>query len=207
MTIKEKLLQVQKDLHAPKDQYNSFGKYAYKNAAAIEEKLKAFEAKLQFITLINNEVHCFGNKLFMKVTATMVDLESDGSISASSFVEIADELKGMSPGQVCGATESYGKKYALSNLFLIDDSDDLDVPTEEAKPQKKQEKKADSEEQRMLKAATDASQILYNGITLGDISKNHPDLFAQLVFSGDEKIQAACQVIADYKNKYGKAKK
>ena len=53
---------------------------------------------------------------------------SDGKdqIQATAVVGVDLNQKGMQTAQQFGAASSYGKKYALGNLFLIDDTADAD---------------------------------------------------------------------------------
>ena len=60
----------------------------------------------------------------IKSTATISDGEN--SIQATAIVGVDLQQKGMQTAQQFGAASSYGKKYALGNLFLIDDTADAD---------------------------------------------------------------------------------
>jgi len=60
----------------------------------------------------------------IKSTATISD--GKNSIHATAIVGVDLNQKGMQTAQQFGAASSYGKKYALGNLFLIDDTADAD---------------------------------------------------------------------------------
>lgn len=61
----------------------------------------------------------------MASTATLKDGESE--ISAVAVVGVDLNQKGMNVPQQFGSASSYAKKYALGNLFLIDDTADSDA--------------------------------------------------------------------------------
>ena len=156
MKLHQKLTQLQKTLKAPKNLYNSFGKYKYRNAESILEAVKAIlpeDLSLQISTDIV-QVGSVNNN-YIKVTVTLTDGEN--SISSQSFAREAADKKGMDDSQITGATESYAKKYALSNMFLLDDTKDADSDEYTAKttgkemPEKKEEVKASATAQQAPK--------------------------------------------------------
>jgi len=61
----------------------------------------------------------------MQVTAKISD--GKDSINSKAVVGVDLDQKGMQMPQRYGAASSYGKKYALGNLFLIDDTQDSDA--------------------------------------------------------------------------------
>lgn len=125
MTIQEKLLSVQSELKAPKGQYNSFGKYNYRNCEDILEAVKPLLKKANLTLTINDEIVLIGDRYYVKATATVSDGET--SISTSAFAREAETKKGMDDSQITGATSSYARKYALNGLFAIDDTKDADT--------------------------------------------------------------------------------
>ena len=60
----------------------------------------------------------------IKSTATISDGEH--AIHATAQVGVDLNQKGMQTAQQFGAASTYGKKYALGNLLLIDDTEDAD---------------------------------------------------------------------------------
>ena len=46
MTLKEKLSAIQQEMKAPKNLYNSFGKYSYRNAEGILEAFKPLKVNI-----------------------------------------------------------------------------------------------------------------------------------------------------------------
>ena len=119
----EILKKIQKELKAPKNQYNAFGKYEYRSC---EDILEAVKPLLNNATLvINDEMVVIGERYYIKATATLT--EADKSISATAYAREPEEKKGMDSAQITGATSSYARKYALNGLFLIDDTKDSDA--------------------------------------------------------------------------------
>lgn len=118
----EKLIKIQQELHAPKDLRNEFGGYNYRSAESILEAVKPMLDGA--LLLINDEVVLIGNRFYVKSTVTFED--GDFVRSATAFAREEDNLKGMTQGQITGATSSYARKYALNALFAIDNTSDLD---------------------------------------------------------------------------------
>lgn len=123
--IREKLSQIQTKIKAPKNLYNSFGKYNYRNAEGICEAVKPFLADLKCSLVLEDDIVEIGGRVYVKATATLMDNDGD-SISVSAYARESFEKKGMDDSQVTGATSSYARKYALNGLFLLDDTKDAD---------------------------------------------------------------------------------
>ena len=124
-SLKSKLMHIQTELKAPKNLYNSFGKYHYRNAEGIQEALKPFEKEYGVIVTLSDEIVEVGGRVYVKATATITDAEE--SISVTAYAREALDKKGMDDAQVTGATSSYARKYALNGLFLLDDTKDVDT--------------------------------------------------------------------------------
>lgn len=124
MTINEKLSKIQVEFKSKKSRFNSFGKYYFRSAEDILEATKPFLKELGVTVTINEELVSF-NPPIMQVTAIVSD--GDNEISSHAIVGVDLEQKGMQMPQKYGAASSYGKKYALGNLFLIDDTQDSDA--------------------------------------------------------------------------------
>ena len=127
MNIHEKLASVQSEMKAPKNLYNSFGKYSYRNAEGICEAFKPYGKKYGLSLVLSDEVMEIGGRVYVMATATLYDTESSDSIGVSAFAREAETKKGMDDAQVTGATSSYARKYALNGLFLLDDTKDPDT--------------------------------------------------------------------------------
>lgn len=128
MIIYEKLANIQNELKAPKNQYNSFGKYHYRNAEDIEEVLKPICLKYRATCLISDvTTEELSNELVTKVSVVLLDWDSESIIKVTGRAREERTKKGMDASQVSGGSQSYATKYALSQMFLIDDSKDADT--------------------------------------------------------------------------------
>lgn len=122
-----KLLQeVQTELKAPKNQYNSFAKYHYRSQEDILEAVKPLLAKRGLALTLNDEIVQFGTRVYVKATATLYG-EMDKSFKVEAYAREPEEKKGMDESQITGTASSYARKYALNGLFAIDDTEDSDA--------------------------------------------------------------------------------
>jgi hypothetical protein len=122
--LNQKLATIQTELKAKKSSYNSFGKYYFRKAEDILEATKPFLLKHGVTVILNEELIMTDPVPTIKSTATISD--GDNAIHATAIVGVDLNQKGMQTAQQFGAASSYGKKYALGNLFLIDDTADAD---------------------------------------------------------------------------------
>ena len=122
--LNQKLAQIQTELKAKKSSYNSFGKYYFRKAEDILEATKPFLLKHGVTVTLNEELIMTDPVPTIKSTATISD--GKDAIHATAVVGVDLNQKGMQTAQQFGAASSYGKKYALGNLFLIDDTADAD---------------------------------------------------------------------------------
>ena len=126
-TIGQKLASIQTTIKAPKNLYNSYGNYNYRNAEGILESVKPYLEREGCILLLEDKIEVIGDRYYVKATATLKDAETADEISVSAFARESLEKKGMDSSQVTGATSSYARKYALNGLFLLDDTKDADT--------------------------------------------------------------------------------
>lgn len=120
-----KLAQLQNELHAPKSQYNSFGKYNYRKCEDILEAVKPLLVKHGMTLTISDEMVFVGDRYYIKATCTLLDGEGSG-YECYGWAREEEDKKGMDQSQITGAASSYARKYALNGMFLIDDSVDSD---------------------------------------------------------------------------------
>ena len=135
MTINEKLSQIQVRFKSKKSRFNSFGKYYFRSAEDILEAIKPFNKELGVYVTINEELVANEPVPVLKTTATLCD--GTNHVSASALVGVDLMQKGMQTPQQFGSASSYGKKYALGNLFLIDDTQDSDATNNHGKSKSK----------------------------------------------------------------------
>ena len=129
--LNQKLAVIQTKLKAKKSSYNSFGKYHFRKSEDILEAIKPFLIEHGVTVTINEEIIATDPVPTMQSTATISDGEN--AIHATALVGVDLTQKGMQTAQQFGAASTYGKKYALGNLLLIDDTEDADSgnkPTE-----------------------------------------------------------------------------
>jgi hypothetical protein len=127
INIYEKLSNIQQELKAPKNQYNSFGKYKYRSCEDILEGVKPVCNKHRATLVIRDELELVGDRFYVKAIATLYDWDSDMKIENSAYAREELTKKGMDSSQITGATSSYARKYALNGLFNIDDTKDADT--------------------------------------------------------------------------------
>lgn len=127
LTFKEKLMNVQMELKAPKNLYNSFGKYKYRNVEGIQEALKPLLKEYRLYLLMSDTIEEVGGRVYVKASAQLCDLDSSEMEVVTAYAREAETKKGMDDAQVTGATSSYARKYALNGLFLLDDTKDVDT--------------------------------------------------------------------------------
>lgn len=132
----ENLIRLQNELKAPKNQYNSFGKYKYRSCEDILEGVKPLLGKYGLLLYLTDEPVVVGERFYIKAVATIC---GRGGFSVSVAAYAREELtkKGMDGSQVTGTASSYARKYALNGLFLIDDTKDADTDAYKSSQAKK----------------------------------------------------------------------
>ena len=134
MTINEKLATIQTKFKSKKSRFNSFGKYNFRSAEDILEATKPFLLELGVTVTINEEIIKVDPLPMMNSKATISD--GKNAIHANAIVGVDLNQKGMNVPQQFGSASSYAKKYALGNLFLIDDTADSDATNNHGKAPK-----------------------------------------------------------------------
>jgi hypothetical protein len=129
------LLNIQSELKAPKNQYNSFGKYKYRSTEDILEAVKPLLLKYGCIMIISDSIHEKAGIIFCESLIKFVDKDGKEFFSAAS-AGIDPNRKGMDIAQSFGSSSSYSRKYALSALFLLDDTKDADATNTHGKEEK-----------------------------------------------------------------------
>lgn len=175
MSIGRKMMHTQVELDAPKSQYNDFGKYAYRNAEDIKQALKPLQQKYGFYMEYDVDIVVKEGVRYVEVVSYFCDCDSDDKISSNGFAKEPVSKKGMSEEQVTGSASSYATKYALSNLFSIDDADDADnfpnggVDNSNKQPQKTAQQEVISSERygKILKGIEKLSKL--SGQAFGDV--------------------------------------
>jgi hypothetical protein len=134
MTINDKLATIQTKFKSKKSRFNSFGKYYFRSAEDILEATKPYLLELGVSVTINEELIASDPMPILQTSATVSD--GKDNIVATALVGVDLNQKGMQVPQQFGSASSYGKKYALGNLFLIDDTQDSDATNNHGKAPK-----------------------------------------------------------------------
>ena len=192
----KKMITIQQNLNAPKNQKNTFGNYKYRSCEDIQEALKPLLSKEGLLQIISDEIVLVDNRFYVKATVRVTD--GDNEIMVSALAREAQIKKGMDEAQITGATSSYARKYALNGMWNIDDNKDADT-NEQQKEIKARDKKAQDKKPPKIKYT---ESYLKNAITnyLETISLN-PIAHIKAINSLDLKKYLSPDKIDDsYKN-------
>lgn len=166
----EKLIKIQSELKAPKNQNNTFGKYKYRSCEDILEAVKPLLSREGLLLTLTDTIEQIGNRFYVKATVKLTD--GTETVENTAYAREEETKKGMDGPQVTGTSSSYARKYALNGLFCIDDTKDADTDeykTETSERSKAQESAKRQEEQK-YKTLTDLShKAKGDGITGEDI--------------------------------------
>ena len=170
----EKLIKIQSELKAPKSNYNGFGKFHYRSCEDILEAVKPLLAREKCMLTMTDEVVAITDKVYIKATATIIDLDNKVHCSTSAYARESENKKGMDESQMTGTASSYARKYALNGLFLIDDAKDADTnefqQTKQKAEQKSKKKTETGKEEWRVKVLKLAKE---KGITAIDLAKKY----------------------------------
>lgn len=175
MTIFEKLQKIQLELKAPKNLYNKFGNYKYRNAENILEAFKPLEDKYKVCLMLRDEIVNIADRFYIKATAELFDAESKtvASLECSAYAREDLSKKGMDGAQITGSASSYARKYALNGLFLLDDTKDADA-NEYQEQQKKNVQLTEKEVEKLrciLKNRASSNNEIYNEVAFCESNK------------------------------------
>lgn len=175
LTIYKKLLNIQKVLNVPKDQYNKFGGYSYRNAEDILNAIKPLLWENDCTAFFRKDViEQVGDRYYLVATFDFVDVNTGEKITVEARAREEEKKKGMDASQITGAASSYARKYALNGIFLIDDAKDADT-----NEYRKQQKQATNPNQQTQYINDNQLQQIYNGINqLAQMTNQNPDIVA-----------------------------
>lgn len=165
MNIYEKLMNIQKELKAPKSQYNSFGKYKYRSCEDILESVKPLLEKYKVTIILSDKLEQIGERYYIRAKAILIDTESNNSIENTAYAREEETKKGMDGSQITGTSSSYARKYALNGLLLIDDTKDADTD-EFTKENNKGKTKEEPKEKKITPGQLKVLSKLYTGDNL-----------------------------------------
>lgn len=122
----EELQKIQSELKAPKNQYNKFGGYKFRNQEDILEAVKPLMKKYDCTLTLSDDLLMLGERFYVKATATFTNKDGK-SVQTTAFAREELVKKSMDASQITGSASSYARKYALNGLFCIDDTKDADT--------------------------------------------------------------------------------
>ena len=188
----KRLIAIQQELKAPKNQHNSFGGYNFRSCEDILEAVKPLLLKHSLALIITDEVTSIdggfelkeqtekrvkhiitSNRVYIKATATLYDEEGKIVASTSALAREEEDKTGMDASQLTGATSSYARKYALNGLFAIDDNKDADSTN-------KHEKQKASEPVAIIKEEPVVNNAILNQPIIEVKVNNDAELFEKL---------------------------
>jgi len=173
------LIAIQSELKAPKNQFNSFGKYKYRSAEDILEAVKPLLKKYNCYLTITETTKEIAGYLVLNSKVSISDGETNMSVEAQAGIN--PERKGMDIAQSFGSSSSYAKKYALGNLFLLDDTKDADS-NKVNEPIAKKEKLDEVKFKAMLKALEDGkAEAVKEKLPNYILSKSQEGIINQLI--------------------------
>lgn len=166
----EKLIEVQTELKAPKNQRNSFGNYNYRSCEDILESVKPLLCKNNLSLVISDSLVNVGDRYYIKATARLMCAESCDVIESEALAREPLSKKGADESQITGATSSYARKHALNGLFAIDDTKDADATNthEKIKEQPK------TESQKLMDKIKKAGVDVKSFAKFAQLSKDDP---------------------------------
>lgn len=148
MSINEKLTTIQKALKASKKEKNDFGGYMYRTIESIFEALKPLLEKEKVSLTLSDDIVQIGDRYYIKATAKLFD--SEGSVEVSAYAREPITKKGTDESQITGAATTYARKYALTGMFLLDNSEnDPDSEQYQKKIAKNTAKEEKSQDERI----------------------------------------------------------
>ena len=179
--MNDKLLKIQEQLKAPKNQRNDFGKYNYRSCEDIFEAVKPLLKENKITLRLTDELVQVGERYYIKATAILTD--GVEIIENTAYAREEENKKGMDGSQITGASSSYARKYALNGLFLIDDVKDSDATNVGE-----------------ITTKEDAEKIIitfgkYKGKTLKEIAEPKESYMYYLLENGEEIVKKAVQLL------------
>ena len=165
----KELIEIQKELKAPKNQRNNFGKYNYRSCEDILEAVKPLAHKNGCVVLLHDEVKIIGDRIYVCATATLHKNDQEG-VSVDAWAREPEIQKGMNEAQITGSASSYARKYALNGLFAIDDTKDADTDEHHNKTNVKPKLK-DEQFKKTLEATPEQIKAVISKFDLDDNQK------------------------------------
>ncbi len=211
----KKLLSIQSELKAPKNQRNTFGNYNYRSAEDILEALKPLLLKHEATIIINDDLVVLGEhqpilyqedvydsksknmvkvnkvvsdqRFYIKSTVTFIDLETGEKVETSAFAREEENKKGMDGSQITGTASSYARKYALNGMFAIDDTKDSDGTNNHGKEDEEERKASDAQKSMISKVYGDQLEKLLEAKKLKSLDDMPLSIASEIIGKLKEK--------------------
>nr|DAG69094.1 MAG TPA: ERF superfamily protein [Caudoviricetes sp.] len=158
MSVYEKLSHIQNEINVPKNLYNKFGNYYYRNAETIFDTAKPVCMKYRTTLVVSDEVVNVDGRFYIKGIATLCDWDSDKEVTNIAYAREEEAKKGMDASQVTGSCSSYARKYALNGLFNLDDNKDADAPEQKEEMEARAKANVKNAENKKEKAEVMATE-------------------------------------------------
>jgi len=168
MVLLQKLLKIQAELKAPKNQYNKFGEFYYRSCEDILSAAKPLCISEGILLYVTDEVKMIGERYYVKATASVTDGEN--TIFAEAYARETESRPKMDAAQLTGAASSYARKYALNGLFCLDDTKDADAMKFEESPKAKT-KKAPTKDEHLKAIAAEAKKQHLSGDDVKEVMR------------------------------------
>ncbi len=182
MNIYKKLINIQTELKAPKNQYNNFGKYNYRNCEDILEALKPLLNNNKATLMISDKIVNMADRFYVEATVKFIDIETGEAVETTALAREEQIKKGMDGSQITGSASSYARKYALNGMFCIDDTKDADSRNN------KESQKESSFDKEKLKVAKKIQEVFaiakQQGITEENINSFILKVFGKKTIMG-----------------------
>ena len=175
LTLNQKLVLIQSELKAPKNQFNSFGKYKYRSQEDILEALKPLLKKYDVSLTIEDEIKQISDLIYVEATVLIESGSDSKSIKAQAGID--PKRKGMDIAQCFGASSSYARKYALNGMFFIDDTKDPDATNDHGSNLEPQVEKSKRKQKQELTVESPkwntVVEAIKNGYTIEQVKSKY----------------------------------
>ena len=168
MVLLQKLLKIQAELKAPKNQYNKFGEFYYRSCEDILSAAKPLCIREGILLYVTDEVKMIGERYYVKATASVTDGEN--TLFAEAYARETESRPKMDAAQITGSASSYARKYALNGLFCLDDTKDADAMKFE-EPPKAKPKKAPTKDEHLKAVAAEAKKQHLSGEDVKEVMR------------------------------------
>ena len=164
------LLAVQRDLKAPKNQYNKFGDFYYRSCEDIMQAARPLCNENGLVLTLSDEIVNIGDRFYVKATSKVTDIATGESVENVAYARETESRPKMDASQLTGSCSSYARKYSMCGLFAIDDNKDPDTEEFQGKDQKPVNANSgqDSMRQAALKGLNERVKAL--GVSAGEVT-------------------------------------